>query len=270
MNARQRFIACMHFEPVDRPFRWETLGMWPETLDRWYAEGLDPASKVPEPDDQGAVWYDEYLRVLVRAFGVDRVDYLRDVVVSGYTDSPFCPPFDKQIISDDGNTQIIRDADGILKREFSRYGTSSMPQYLQFPVTQRADFLELLPRLQADHPQRLSANWDQACAYYAKRDFPVGLTICGAFGHPRNLLGVENLSLAYYDHPGLIHEILEQWTEFYTQLCQRVWGGIHFDFVLIWEDMAYKSGALISPRLVRQFMLQPGLRYHYSGFGWGC
>ena len=58
MNARQRFIAALRFEPVDRPFRWETLGMWPETLDRWYAEGLDLSLKQPAPDDQGAICND--------------------------------------------------------------------------------------------------------------------------------------------------------------------------------------------------------------------
>jgi hypothetical protein len=28
------------FEPVDRPFRFETIGFWPETLERWHSEGL--------------------------------------------------------------------------------------------------------------------------------------------------------------------------------------------------------------------------------------
>ena len=255
MNARQRFIAALRFEPVDRPFRWETLGMWPETLDRWYAEGLEISLKQPAPDDRGAICYDEYLRVLVRAFGLDRVDYLREAVVSGYTDTPFYPPFEKKVVVDEGETRIIQDMDGIIKREFVRYGTSSMPQYLRFPVTNREDFITLLPRLDGNHPQRLASNWEQICAYYADRDFPVGLTICGAFGHPRNLLGVESLCVAYYDQPELIHEILEHWTDFYTTLVRRVWSGIHFDFLLFWEDMAYKGGPLISPRLVQQFML---------------
>lgn len=61
--------------------------------------------------------------------------------------------------------------------------------------SQREDFLALLPRLQADHPQRLSPNWEQACAYYANRDFAVGLTICGALISPRL---VRQFMLPYY------------------------------------------------------------------------
>jgi hypothetical protein len=255
MDARERFLHCMHFEPIDRPFQWETLGMWPETLDRWFTEGLDQSLKNPAPGDRGAMLADVYLRVLVREFGLDRVDYLRDAVASGYTEMPFYPAFDVQEIESDGATRIYRDQDGILKREFKEYGTSSMPQFLDYPVKNQKDFLNLLPRLDPDHPQRLAPNWRETCAFYARRDFPVGLTICGAYGYPRNLLGVENLSMAYYDQPQLIHLILEQWTEFYTRLTARVWEGIQYDFVLIWEDMAYKNGPLISPALVKEFML---------------
>jgi hypothetical protein len=221
--------------------------MWPETLDRWYEEGLDTSLKNPLAGDQGAIAQDEYLRVLVRGFGMDRIEYLRETVVSGYTE--------RQVIEEDGTTCLVRDVDGILKREFSHYGTSSMPQFMQFPVVNRQDFTNMLPRLDANHPDRLAPDWDARCAFYAQRDFPVGLTICGAFGHPRNLFGVEGLCEAYYDQPGLVHEILEQWTDFYIRLASRVWAGIQFDFVLIWEDMAYKGGSLISPRLVKEFML---------------
>lgn len=270
MDARQRFASSLQFKPIDRPFRWETLGMWPETLDRWFGEGLDPGLLQPQPEDFGALHSDLYLRVLVRAFGLDRVDYLRDAVVSGYTDSPFLPAFELRELENDGLTRVIQDQDGILKREFLRYGTSSMPQFLSYPVKTRGDFLDLLPRLDAGHPQRLAPGWEQTCAAYARRDFPAGLTVCGAYGHPRNLLGVEELSLAYYDRPALVHEILEQWTEFYCRLAQRVWQGIHFDFVLIWEDMAYKSGPLISPRLVKEFMLPYYRRFIDCVRGLGC
>ncbi len=229
--------------------------MWPETLERWFAEGLDPSLKLPHPADEGALRADMYGRILVREFGFDRVDYLRDAVISGYTDTPFLPEFDLLELENDAATRVIQDRDGIIKREFILNGTSSMPQFLDYPVKTRADFHGLLPRLDPDHPQRLAANWDQTCQFYARRDFPVGLTICGAYGHPRNLFGVEGLSVAYYDQPALLHEILEQWTDFYCRLAARVWSGIQFDFILIWEDMAYKNGPLISPRLVKEFML---------------
>ena len=270
MNARERFRATMRFEPVDRPFRWETLGVWPETLDNWYAQGLDPALRQPAPDDQGALRYDEYARVLVRAFGIDRVDYLRDVVISGYTDSPFCPAFEREVLAEEGHTRLVRDVDGIVKRELAEYSTSSMPQFITYPVKTRADFHALLPRLDADAPGRFTPDWPQVCAYYARRDFPVGFTVCGAFGHPRNLLGIEDLSLAYFDQPALLHEILAQWTEFNCRLASRVWAGVQFDFLFIWEDMAYKNGSLISPRFVRQFMLPYYRRLIEHVRGLGC
>jgi uroporphyrinogen decarboxylase len=96
------------------------------------------------------------------------------------------------------------------------------------------------------------------------------LTVCGAFGHPRNLLGVEKLCTAFYDQPGLIHAILEHWAEFYCTLSRKVWQGVQFDFVLFWEDMAYKSGSLISPRLVREFMLPYYRRVIDTLRGLGC
>jgi hypothetical protein len=40
MNARQRFNAVMNFEKPDRNLLWE-MGYWPDTLERWYGEGLE-------------------------------------------------------------------------------------------------------------------------------------------------------------------------------------------------------------------------------------
>lgn len=147
MNAEERFTNSMLFRPIDRPFHWEALGMWPETLERWFGEGLDPRLKDAQAEDRGAMRGDVYQRVLVRGFGFDRVDYLRDAAVSGYTDSPLCPAYEIQELENDGTTRVIRDQDGILKREFLRYGTSSMPQFLSYPVKNRLDFQNLLPRL---------------------------------------------------------------------------------------------------------------------------
>ncbi len=45
MSARDRFRALMRFQPVDRLPILEWAGWWNQTLDRWRADGLDPALK---------------------------------------------------------------------------------------------------------------------------------------------------------------------------------------------------------------------------------
>lgn len=41
MSSRDRFLATMRYEPVDRaPYR--SWGAWPETIERWKTEGYDP------------------------------------------------------------------------------------------------------------------------------------------------------------------------------------------------------------------------------------
>ena len=146
-----------------------------------------------------------------------------------------------------------------------------MPQFITYPVKTHTEYHALLPRLDDGCARAASPPTGRRFARTTRaRDFPVGFTVCGAFGHPRNLLGIEDLSLAYFDQPALLHEILAQWTEFNCRLASRVWAGVQFDFLFIWEDMAYKNGSLISPRFVRQFMLPYYRRLIEHVRGLGC
>ena len=45
-SSRERFLATMAFEPVDRPPFWE-FGYWTETLTRWYGEGVPRVVGLP-------------------------------------------------------------------------------------------------------------------------------------------------------------------------------------------------------------------------------
>jgi hypothetical protein len=47
MTARERFLACMAYKPVDRTPFW-SWGGWPETVERWKKEGYDPAKGISE------------------------------------------------------------------------------------------------------------------------------------------------------------------------------------------------------------------------------
>jgi len=47
MNAREKFLSVMGFEPNNETLLWE-FGYWPETLRRWYKEGLPYKARRPE------------------------------------------------------------------------------------------------------------------------------------------------------------------------------------------------------------------------------
>ncbi len=55
MNARERFLACMDYKPVDRTPFW-SWGGWPETIERWTKEGYDPQKSEPASICDNRIW----------------------------------------------------------------------------------------------------------------------------------------------------------------------------------------------------------------------
>jgi len=235
MNARERFRRQMHFERVDRPVRWETLGFWGETVRRWRTEGL--------PED---VHPEQYFEMDPRSYFPIR---------SGFTQLPLDPAFEREEIERTASHVIYRGTDGILRRERADRAELSMPQWLRFPVETRADWEAMLFRLDPDKQSRYG-DWADLHRRFDNREYPLGLTICGAYGTQRNCFGEEKLAYVYYDDPDLVHEIMQWWLAFYKRLVTIVTTNFPgLDYVLFWEDMAHKTGPLISPDFVRRFMM---------------
>lgn len=236
MTSRERFRRQMRFERVDHPVRWESWGFWGQTVARWRKEGL-PADVNPET-----------------YFGLDPRVYLE--VKSGMTALPYDPAFERQEIERTDNHVVYRNAQGILLKERTDHAELSMPQWLEFPVYTRADWERIRDeRLDPDTRSRYP-NWDEIHRKWGNRECPLGLSICGAYGTPRNLFGEDRLALVYYDDPDFIHDIMRWWVSFYKRLISTVttnFDGI--DYVFLWEDMAYKTGPLISPAFVKRFMI---------------
>ena len=234
MNARDRFLKVCNFEQVDHPPRWDCLGFWSSTVERWWNEGL-PQDMRPE----------EY-------FGMDPRECIP--VNSGFTTNPYCPGFEHQVLEEDDRTVTFIDAQGIVKRDRKDKAEFSMSQFLKFPVTNRQDWEDLKWRLDPATPERYP-NWEEVREKYADRRFPLGMLICGGYGWPRNLFGEEHLAYAYYDDPVLIHDIMRFWLSFYKAVFDRTFPNIKLDYVYIWEDMAFKNGPLIGPKTFKEFML---------------
>jgi uroporphyrinogen decarboxylase len=236
MNARERLIATCKFAPLDRPFRFETIGFWPETITRWYDEGL------PE-------WAEE-LTALVH-FGMD----LRMLINVGNFENPcLYPLFEEETIEETDEYRTRRTSVGNVIKEF-KGGQSSIPQFLEFPVKDMQTFEDIKWRLDPSAAGRLGDDWEQSSYIYTESELPVFMYTCGLFGMARHLLGFENLMLAYYDMPDLIHAIGEQWTALNTAMLEKICASATIDAIDFWEDMAYRNGPIIGPEAFKEFML---------------
>ncbi|MHB1461205.1 MAG: uroporphyrinogen decarboxylase family protein [Armatimonadota bacterium] len=227
MNPRERFNAVMNFQPVDRlPFM-EFMQFWPETLDRFYTEGLSR-----DVDVYSHFGYDP--------FGWFPVDF------------GFRPAFVREVLEEDADSRIVRDESGVVKREF-KYG-SAMPHYIEFPIKNRQDFLDIAKRLDATDPARYPADWEGYKASVADREFPMGLVCRGFLAFERDFMDFQDMAVAFAEEPEWIEEMMDFHLDFLMKLWGRVLSECEVDFVLLGEDMAYKNGPMISPSMVRRFM----------------
>ncbi len=230
LTARERFTRIFNREEVDRPFRYQ-LGYWPETLLHWQ----EPLSG-RNPDE---------------LFQQDKIEYVP--LISDFT-TPYCPVFDIVFLSEDDETSIIIDKDGIKKKQIKRDIYLSMPQFLQFPVKDWDDYVEVRKRLQPDTESRIGMSLEDLNARYSRRDFPLGMYVCGGFAHPREMMGLENYLTSLFDQPDLIHEMMQDWLVLYKDLTSDIILNAKLDFIYIWEDMCYKGGPLLSPRKYEEFV----------------
>jgi uroporphyrinogen decarboxylase len=238
MNPRAKFRSTVLDKNYTSPPHFEAMGFWDETIERWHQEGL-PTETNP--------W--DY-------FGIDRFMDNAPEAIAYHTDrvtsAPYWPPFERKVLEQKDDTLIVQQDDGIITKQLT-HGTS-IPQFIRFPVQSEKDWQIVKLRLDADTPERYT-DLGNVAQKLKGRSYILRFGLCGAYGHLRNLCGMENLSYFFYDCPEMIHRILKHWVAFNTALADHICPLIDFDYVFIWEDMAYKNGPLVSPNHFREFIL---------------
>jgi len=231
MNARERFHATFDYGQPDRVFM---MPQWTfdETRERWLREGM--------PWEQHLNSY----------FGFDRIEQIPLKI-------DLWPPLETKIVEKTASWQIVEDELGGQAKHWTDR-QMGMPQWLRFPVRDRESWEKLRVRLNPDAPVRYPEYWEDLKRCYKGRDYPLGIMAGSYYGWIRNWVGMENLALWYYDCPDLVHEMTEYLADFILRLIDRALSEIpDIDYALMWEDMAMKTGSLISPKLFREFMLEP-------------
>ena len=247
-TSRQRFLDTLDFKAVAKPWlRWGAF-LWDETVERWKREGWDGA-----PLDD----YFELDRLL-------RVDPWYGPV----------PEFKHQVLTEDAETVTYVNHEGIVMREFKQHHDMSMPQFVKFPVETEAEFERFAAeRLALNATQRLAPEWkkmvtsgrvqaavgrgemredDQFAARHKpeREEWPRKCWADrwgGFFGSLRNLMGVQNLCMAFYDQPRLVERMMEERADRVIEITAEVLRHTRFDVFWFWEDMAYNGGPLVGP-----------------------
>jgi len=234
VTQRERFLSFMRFQPVDRVPLME-VGVWEETFERWHHEGLPK-------------WV-TCLQHLEDYLQMDRSFNLNWLPIN---DGLF-PRFARQVREETGEDEVVTDENGVTYRQRKRHRT--IPQYIRFPVETMEDYERIAPRLDGSDPARYPEDFDEDLRCRRARGEIVGLSFPAFFGYPRELMGMENWCVAFYEQPQLVRRIIADRVRFFKELYARVLATGALDFVQVWEDMAYKTAPLISPELVRAHML---------------
>ena len=257
MNTRDKFLACMAFEANSPGPKWE-YGYWAGVVRRWHKEGLKPVVGIPDHLHGGQAIRAELMGVKSGGFVDQDINQLlemdepeRRIPVVNFIH----PLLEKKIIEDHDTWYIYQDGWGIVKQE--KKDRSAPERFLSAPIKTWADWEKVKSeRLQADTPGRLPHNWKELVKSYKERTYPLVIGgEQGFFGSVRYLLGDVDVLTTFYDQPKLIHAINNHLCEFWQQLYGYVLKDITPDVALIWEDMCYKNGPLISPKMFEEYCL---------------
>jgi uroporphyrinogen decarboxylase len=240
MNCRERFHATAGFGQPDRTFLIAPW-CWHATTLRWQQEGL--------PKDVDWCAY----------FGTDR-EGGAPVAAQGPYGPHLWPPMERNILSETADHIIVRDEEGNTLKLLRSDTLASMPEWLAYPMKDRHDWETIIkPRLSAKVDGRCPKGRD--LEEYARnvRDHPepIGMWAGSFYGWPRSLMGVETLSVMFYDEPVLIHEMCEHMADFVIEMITPMLQAVQIDHAFIWEDMAGKAGPLCSPAMYREFCMGP-------------
>ena len=232
LTETERYHACMDYQPVDYAPFW-AWGAWEETKDCWKKEGYDKDNNNPEeiacPRHMIHNWFFPY------------------------------PEFEYKVIEEDDTHVIYVNHEGILMKELKVHRTSSMPQFLKFPVNNRKELRKFWDeRMETDLFVRVGHDWQEQLKDARAKNIPLIIISDrwgGFFGPLRNLVGVEQLCMLFYDDPLLVEEMMDRTVDFIIHILGQILTVVEIDAFAMWEDMAYNHAPLISPDMVRNYML---------------
>jgi len=268
MNNRERAMAILNYQSYDR-MPVVHFGFWNETLTKWAKEGHVTAEQARKWGDGNAADFEVGNKLgfdfnWYRVFGV-------------YTN--LLPPFERKVLEvmpDGMRKEVNSDGVVILQKD----DASGIPTEIDHLFKGRKEWDELFkPRMLPDEKRIFRpepvigdlARSDQAAdaprarfrdhindivaeVQRTDRDRPIGLMCGSLYGRIRDIVGMINLSYLQADDPKLFDEMLGTFADlcfWATEKALKTYGD-NWDFGHFWEDICFRSGPLVSPRVFKQ------------------
>jgi uroporphyrinogen decarboxylase len=246
MTPRERRLETLLFGKPDRiPF--EPGGPRESTIAAWRQQGLDA----------NANYYTTLLDIL--GIPIQRQRPMPDLGVS----FKMIPQFEEKVLEHRDGHYIVQDWMGAITEISDRYDYTYIRaakdfvtrKWHKFPVQSRKDWDDMAWRFDPTTPGRHPDDLAARCEALKHRDGYFSIHFNGPFWQLREWLGFEGLCTMLVDEPDFVVEMIRYWTEFVSATLRPVLERVQLDQIGFSEDMAYKGYSMISPEMVRRFLV---------------
>lgn len=176
----------------------------------------------------------------------------------GWCEAEFLPHFEEKVLEDRGEYELVQDWAGRKVLCFKGRRSGFMPEYVDHPVKDQRTWEEnCLWRMDPGTPGRAAmAETAAAAAVEAAREGKVITQhLVGGYMYLRSLMGPVELLYMVHDDPELVHACMRAWFDLADAVTARHQRSVTIDELYIGEDICFNHGPLISPDMMREFLL---------------
>ena len=226
--TREQYLDLMTFGQAERPMFVELFGLLVGLDREWANQGASQAE----------------LDLL--AFDWDHVDITGCGARTGFVGGA-----EPVVVEDTDEYTLEKDGMGRTRKLVK--GVASIPLPLDYPVTDMDSWLAIKPHF-IFREDRVDLDAVDEAGRKQQKGALVVAGIPGGFDMPRQLMGEEKTCLCYYEDPALMHDMLATFRDTALKVFERVTDRLTVDQLSVHEDLAGKSGPLLGPSQIEEFV----------------
>ena len=176
----------------------------------------------------------------------------------GWCEAGFLPTFETKVLEDRGDHELVQDYAGRHVLCFKGRRSGFMPEYVDHPVKDMKTWEENCKwRMAPTTPER----YERMHEYIPRATAAAGegqmvvQHVVGGYMYLRSLIGPGDVLYKFYDEPELIHDCMKTWFALADRIIAEHQKHVTIDELFFGEDICYNHGPLISPDMMREFLI---------------